>query len=87
MGYAGFLYNAVMLYTGLYIWNYIASSDNKAYNCIVLAILCSQFANIARGQSSYFIKDIYMIFIPLLVLVYWSSGLRPKFSRRVRSKF
>ena len=79
MGYAGFLYNAITLYLGLYIWNYIASSDNKYYNIMIMSILCTQFANIARSQSSYFIKDIYVMFIPFLILIYWSSGLRPKF--------
>jgi len=80
MGYLGFIYNALMLFCGLKIFQFLASSDNKYFNHIIIAIICSQFANIARSQSSYFIKDIYMLFIPVYIMIFLSTGFRPKFT-------
>ncbi|MCF6212571.1 MAG: oligosaccharide repeat unit polymerase [Flavobacteriaceae bacterium] len=84
MGYFGFIYNAFMLYLGLSIWYRIQNSTNKFYNIIIISTMCTQFANIARTQSSYFYKDIYMFFLPILILIYFSSGLRPRFSKNIR---
>lgn len=79
MGYFGFIYNAFMLFFGLSIWYRIQNSANKYYSILIISIMCTQLANIARSQSSYFYKDIYMLFLPVLVLIYLSSGLRPRF--------
>ena len=79
MGYLGFLYNSFMLYFGLSVWYRLQNSNNSYYSIIFISIMCTQFANLARSQSSYFFKDIYMFFIPVLFLVFLSSGLRPKF--------
>ncbi|WP_152439884.1 hypothetical protein [Arcticibacter svalbardensis] len=79
MGNLGFLYNGFMLMVGLSVWYLIQNSSNKYYNYIIVAIMCTQLANLARNQSSYIYKDIYIFFIPILVILYFSSGLRPKF--------
>jgi hypothetical protein len=34
-------------------------------------------ATVARSQSSYFIKDIYLFFAPALILYCLVAGLRP----------
>ena len=79
MGFFGFLYNGFMLMTGASIWHLFKNAKNKYYSFLILAIMSTQFANIARSQSSYFYKDLYIIFLPVLIVFYLSSGLRPKF--------
>ena len=79
MGFFGFLYNGFMLMTGATIWHLFKNAKNKYYSFLILAIMSTQFANIARSQSSYFFKDLYIIFLPVLIIFYLSSGLRPKF--------
>ena len=78
MGYLGFIYNAFMLYFGLSVWYRIQNSNNSYYSIVLISIMCTQFANIARSQSSYFYKDIYMFFFPVLILLFLCSGLRPR---------
>ena len=78
MGFLGFIYNGLVLFFALSVWYLIQNTNNKFYNYLLLSVMCTQFANIARSQSSYFYKDIYMIFMPLMLLIYLSSGLRPK---------
>ncbi len=80
MGFFGFIYNALMLFFGLFIWYKIYNSNFKPFRIMILTIMCTQVANLARSQSSYFYKDILVIFIPIFLFIYLSSGLRPKFS-------
>lgn len=79
MGFFGFLYNALMLFCGLLTWFVIYNSSFKTYRIMILTLMCTQVANLARSQSSYFYKDILVIFIPIFLFIYLSSGLRPKF--------
>jgi hypothetical protein len=82
MGFSGFIYNAFMLLCGLVIWYIIYNSNLKPYRIMILTIMCTQVANLARSQSSYFYKDILVIFIPIFLFIYLSSGLRPKFVKK-----
>jgi hypothetical protein len=77
MGFWGFIYNSLMLMSCLSLWHVISSSVNKYYNFIIICILSTQLANLARNQSSYFIKDILVFVTPLIIFIYFSSGLRP----------
>ena len=78
MGGWGFLYNAIMLVFWIWIWDRMRSSRNVNYNQVILGVAATQLANIARSQSAYFAKDLYMLFGPLFVLLYLSSGLYPE---------
>ena len=82
MGFLGFIYNALMLSCGLFIWYIIYNSNLKPFRIMILTIMCTQVANLARSQSSYFYKDILVIFIPIFLFIYLSSGLRPKLMTR-----
>lgn len=82
MGLLGFIYNALMLSCGLFIWYIIYNSNLKPFRIMILTIMCTQVANLARSQSSYFYKDILVIFIPIFLFIYLSSGLRPKLMTR-----
>jgi hypothetical protein len=85
MGMFGFIYNALALITGLSVWFYLQSSRNNYYNLVIFCVIISQCANVARSQSSYFYKDLYMMFLPIFIMFYLSSGLRPS-RRHVRSR-
>jgi hypothetical protein len=78
MGFMGFIYNGLMLMTGLSVWFTFYNTKNKYFNYLIFSLLSTQIANLARGQSSYFFKDIYIFLFPMLVIIYLSSGLRYK---------
>lgn len=75
MGFFGFIYNALMLFTGLKIWKILYNSNNHYFNLIIYSLLTTQIANLSRGQSSYFLKDILVFIIPMLFIIFISSGL------------
>jgi hypothetical protein len=79
MGFMGFIYNGLMLMTGLSVWFTFYNTKNKYFNYLVFSLLSTQIANLARGQSSYFYKDIFVFLFPMLVIIFLSSGLRYKF--------
>jgi len=78
VGWFGFLYNAIIVFLGLSIWRSLALSNHEYYNLFVIALISTQLANIVRSQSSYFVKDLYTIFLPGVLLFYLATGLRPK---------
>lgn len=77
LGWLGFLYNGVVIGSGVLLWRAIAASENRAYSIFMLALISTQMANIVRSQSSYFLKDIYVFFLPAMLLFFLASGLRP----------
>jgi hypothetical protein len=79
-GMAGFVYNGAAVFLGLLLWRAMASSDNRYYNLFMLGLLSTQMVNIVRGQTSYFVKDIYLVFIPAMLLLFIATGLRPRFA-------
>jgi len=70
--------NAIIVFLGLSIWRSLALSNHEYYNLFVIALISTQLANIVRSQSSYFVKDLYTIFLPGVLLFYLATGLRPK---------
>jgi hypothetical protein len=77
LGWFGILYNGIIPFLGISLWRFLANSNSKFYNIFVLSLISTQFATVCRGQSSYFIKDVYIFFIPALFLLYCATGLRP----------
>ncbi|MFP6844057.1 MAG: hypothetical protein VB958_02460, partial [Thalassolituus sp.] len=75
-GWLGLIYNCVVVTTGILIWRSLSLSSSFRFNCFAIGLVAMQFANVSRGQSMYFIKDIYMIFIPAIVLYFSISGQR-----------
>lgn len=74
LGYLGFLYNGFVLNSLIFLWNKIAHSNKKQINYIFIALFATQCANLARSQTSYFIKDLYLSFLPVLVLFFLFTG-------------
>ena len=83
MGWFGVLYNGIIPFLGISIWRFMGNSNSNIYNVMVLSLISTQFATVCRGQSSYFIKDIYIFFIPTLILLYFATGLHPIRQRKL----
>jgi hypothetical protein len=77
-GNLGFIYNGLVVALGVALWRKLASSNNGVFNMFLFALIATQFANVVRGQSSYFVKDLYVFFLPAMILFYLATGLRPK---------
>lgn len=86
MGWFGFLYNGLVVFAGAALWRRLANSNSSYYNLFMIGLVASQAANVARGQSAYFVKDIYMFFIPAMVLFFLATGLRPYFGGDVQQR-
>jgi hypothetical protein len=82
--YWGVLYNGFVIALGLALWRAFAASDNYFFNMVVIAMISSQLANVARSQTSYFLKDIYLLILPGLVVLILAAGLAPEFLIRTR---
>ncbi|MHB8473607.1 MAG: hypothetical protein ACYDC8_12350 [Gammaproteobacteria bacterium] len=80
-GWIGFIYNGLVVFLGVSLWRRLAHSNHRYYNLFMLSLVATQMANIVRSQSSYFIKDIYMIFLPAMILFFLGTGLRPWLGR------
>lgn len=81
MGYYGFIYNAIVSFIYISFWHQLKNSSNKYYNIILLSVMSMMFANIVRGQSSYFIKYFYTNFLFCFGLIYFLTGLKPTLFR------
>jgi len=79
MGFFGFIYNGIIIFSLLMFWRMLANTNSIYYNLFIISLLSTQMANLVRGQSSYFIKDIYFFFIPVVILFFIVTGLRPFF--------
>jgi len=77
-GWAGFLYNGVVLSLGLALWRRLSRGDHDGLNALAFAIVAAMAANVARSQSSYFIKDIYLFFLPALCVYCAATGIWPR---------
>lgn len=63
-GFAGFLYNGIVLGTCLAAWRSLATTNSDRFNKFLLAILGSMSIVLVRGQSSYFVKYLYTFVLP-----------------------
>jgi len=75
-GWLGLVYNCAVVTVGIFLWRSLSLSSSFRFNCFAIGLVAMQFANISRGQSMYFLKDIYMIFIPAIILYFAISGQR-----------
>ena len=77
MGFMGFIYNGIILFLGISLWKKLTWSNNNAYNLFMGAIVAQRMVTCCRSQSSFFIKDLYIYFLPAIVLIYLITGLKP----------
>ncbi|MCT7500217.1 hypothetical protein N5S76_10545 [Aliarcobacter cryaerophilus] len=80
--YGGFVYNGIIVSLGIILWRCMSRSNYSHYNAFIIGLTSTQLANMARSQSMYFIKDIYMIFVIAIILYYLITGFRPQFLRK-----
>ena len=77
-GWSGFIYNGIVVSSGIIFWRWFSRSNHIYFNAFMIGLAASQLANIARSQSSYFVKDIYMFFIFAVILYFLMTGIAPK---------
>lgn len=76
-GWLGWLYNGLVVTLGITLWRLLSCSNDKRWNAVAFAVTCSLAATVARSQTSYFIKDFWIFFLPSLVYFSIASGHRP----------
>ena len=81
LGWAGFLYNGIVWSIGVGLWRKLSRTYDHNFNAIAMGITLTHAVTSVRSQSSYFIKDLYLFFIPALFLYSIAAGIR-----HVRSK-
>jgi hypothetical protein len=84
-GWAGWIYNGLVWSLGFALWRSLSRTDNHRFNAIAFAIPLAMTLVVARSQSSYFIKMLYLSYIPALVLYALGSGTRWRGWRRPRA--
>lgn len=75
-GWSGVVYNSLVITIGVSIWRILSLSSSFSFNCFAIGLVAMQLANISRGQSMYFIKDLYLIFVPAIILFLSINGQR-----------
>ena len=78
LGWLGFIYNGIVWALGISLWRLCSRSNDEKFNALAFAITVAVAATVARTQSSYFIKDIYLWFLPTLALYAVATGVRLK---------
>lgn len=68
-GRIGFIYNWIIPTAGLILWRNIARTNNLFINNVIMSVMACMMINLVRGQSSYFIKYLYMFVAPTLLFL------------------
>lgn len=68
-GKIGFIYNWIIPTAGLMLWRNIARTNNPFINNVIMSVMACMLINLVRGQSSYFIKYLYMFVVPALLFL------------------
>jgi hypothetical protein len=78
MGWAGFVYNSLIMNLGLQLWRPLLRTGNKSFTRYMTGIMVMSVFGLARGTSSAYVKAFYMWFVPCIVLFCLMSGTRPR---------
>ena len=76
LGWLGWIYNGVVWSLGYALWRSLSRSNDERFNAVAFAITIAMALVAARSQSSYFVKTLYLSFLPALILYGVASGLR-----------
>jgi len=76
LGKIGFIYNWVIPTAGLMLWRNVSRTNNPFINNVIMSVMACMLINLVRGQSSYFIKYLYMFVVPALLFLALLVGLR-----------
>jgi hypothetical protein len=83
-GWFGILYNAWIFWGGLLLWRKLFLRGNREFNRFMTTMMAMQVFGIVRGQSVYFIRDIYLLLLPAALLFSLATGLKPALVRHRR---
>lgn len=81
MGPFGFLYNAIVLGFLFLLWRKLAHTNDSNYNLFISAMFLSLAFALVRTQSSYFVKNLYLFFIPMSIAYAWLMDKKIRFKR------
>lgn len=73
-GSFGFVYNGLVIGFGLWAWRRIAVTGSGTMNALLLPVLAIDVVNLCRGQSAYFVKNLYFHLVPALMLIFFVTG-------------
>jgi hypothetical protein len=76
MGWAGFVYNAVVMNLGLAMWRPLLRTGSESFTRYMTGIMAMSVFSLARGTSSSYFKSLYMYFFPCIVMFCLFSGTR-----------
>ena len=75
-GFFGFIYNGIVIGSLLLLWNRFMSTNNKAFNRFMFALMGCLFFSLIRAQSINFIRFIYLDFLPAAFIYSILSNIR-----------
>jgi hypothetical protein len=84
LGTFGFIYNGLVITLGLALWRKLAASNNPDYNRYMYGLMVSLVLPVVRAQTSYFVKDMYVVFLPGMAIFFLVCNQIPVFKRRIR---
>jgi hypothetical protein len=84
-GPAGVIYNGVVLGSLMTLWRWLATTNSKQFNRFLLALMGAFVLDLTRGQSSYFIKYLYTLIVPGILIYLALSGQRLGLAARIRN--
>jgi len=84
LGMYGCVYNGMVFTLGIALWRFFSISTNRLFNAIAFSVTIAMVLTVARSQSSYFIKDVYLFFFPAFLLYCSVVGIWPSFSVKIR---
>ena len=76
MGSLGFLYNGMITSSLMYLWRRIANTNDKDYTIVVTAIMICYSIDLVRGQTSYFIRFLWLYLLPNSILYTLLTGVK-----------
>lgn len=80
-GIFGFIYNAIVLFFWLYLWNRFMSTNNEQFNRLMFAVMIGLFFAIVRSQALYFFRYIYITIIPASYIYSKLSGVSIRYKK------
>ena len=78
MGKWGFLYNGFVPGLLLYVWRRITNVKDKDYSMVLSAILVCYSIDFVRGQTSYFVRYLWLYLVPNMILYALLTGVKKK---------
>ena len=79
LGWLGFIYNGLVFSLGISIWRKLSRTTSYSFNSIASSITIALVVTCVRSQSMYFIKHLWLTFLPSFLLYWSATGIAPSF--------